>query len=156
LNPLVNFRLAILAALLLGACAGPPQPLVVKQFLLRDQVDRASDEPMVRMEKARRLLGAVSMEERRLRLGQYYTLLWNDPDGVGKGEVEVTFQYQQGASASRIKQITRKFPATQSAGQTEFSIIGDDYFKDGKVLAWKASLRRGQKIIATQQSYLWE
>lgn len=152
----MNFIHPILAATLLVACSGPPEPLVVKQFLLRDQVDRTADEPMVRMEKARRLLGAVSMEERRNRLGQYYTLLWNDTAGVGKGEVEIRFQYQQGSTASQLKQVIRKFPAFDSAGKTEFSIIGDDYFKGGKVLAWKATLRRGEQIIATQQSYLWE
>lgn len=146
----------MLAAMLLGACSGPHEPLVVKQFLLRDQVDRTADEPMVRMEKARRLLGAVSMEERRNRLGQYYTLLWNDPSGVGQGEVQIQFQYQQGSTASQVKQVIRKFPAFDSAGKTEFSIIGDDYFKGGKILAWKATLRRGEQIIATQQSYLWE
>jgi hypothetical protein len=152
----VNFIHSVFAATLLVACSGPPKPLVVKQFLLRDQVDRIADEPMVRMEKARRLLGAVSMEERRNRLGQYYTLLWNDASGVEKGEVEILFQYQQGSTASQVKQVIRKFPASDSAGKTEFSITGDRYFKGGKVLAWKATLRRGGQIIATQQSYLWE
>ena len=32
--------------------------------------------------------------------GQYYTLIWHDPAGAGQGEVEVVFQYQQGATAS--------------------------------------------------------
>ena len=149
-------RYSLLAVLLLGACAGPREALVVKQFQLRDQDTRSTDEPMVQMEKARRLHGAVSMAERRNKLGQYYTLLWNDPAGAGQGEVEVTLQYQQGATASRVKRMVRSFPATDSKGAAEFAVIGDDYFKGGKVLAWKATLWRGKREIASRQSYLWQ
>lgn len=126
----------------------------MKEFQLRDQAQNAVEEPMVRMEKARRLSGAVSMEERRNRLGQYYTMTWHD--AASAGEVSVIFQYQQGATASRVKRMVRNFPATDSSGKAEFAIIGDDYFKNGRVLAWKATLQRGKTIIATRQSYLWQ
>ncbi len=147
---------SLLAVFLLGACAGPPEALVVKQFQLRDQTRATASEPMAKMEKERRLHGAVSMAERRDRLGQYYTLLWSDPAGTGQGEVELIFQYQQGASASRVKRMTRTFPAAEPNGTVEFAVIGDDYFKGGKVLAWKATLQRGKRVIATRQSYLWQ
>ncbi|MEO5917507.1 MAG: hypothetical protein ABIS50_24980 [Luteolibacter sp.] len=147
---------SLLAVLLLGACAGPPEPLVVKQFQLRDQVPNTVDEPMVSMEKSRRLRGAVSMEERRNRLGQYYTLIWDDRNGVGQGEVELILQYQQGGTASLVKRMVRSFPASTPDGKAEFAIIGEDYFKNGKVLTWKATLQRGKKVIATKQSYLWQ
>ncbi len=101
---------SLLAVVLLGACAGPREALVVKQFQLRDQESGSSDQPMVKMEKDRRLHGAVSMAERRNKLGQYFTLLWHDPAGVNQGKVEVIFQYQQGASASRVKRMVREFP----------------------------------------------
>ena len=147
---------SLLAVLLLGACAGPQQPLVVKQFQLRDQDTESTDEPMVKMEKARRLHGAVSMAERRNKLGQYYTLLWSDPAGAGQAEAELIFQYQQGATASRVKRMVRKFSPADSRGTAEFAIIGEDYFTGGKVLAWKATLQRGNRVIATRQSYLWQ
>ena len=147
---------SFLVILLLSACARTPEPLVVKTFQLRDQVPKTAEEPMVRMEKSRRLLGAVSMEERRNRLGQYYTLDWNDPNGVGQGEVELIFQYQQGATASLVKKMVRSFPSATREGQVEFAIIGEDYFKGGRILAWKATLQRGGKIISTKQSYLWQ
>lgn len=147
--------LIFLAALILGACAGRPETLVVKQFQVRDQVRGTDDEPMVRMEKERRLRGAVSMAERRQRLGQYYTLLWQDPAGVGQGPVEVVFQYQQGATASRVKRMIRNFPASAAKGSVEFAVIGDDYFTGGRVLAWKATVLRGGRELASRQSYLW-
>lgn len=147
---------SLLVVLFLGACAGPPQPLVVKQFQLRDQARNPGDDPMVRMEKERHLHGAVSMAERRQRLGQYYTLVWHDPAGVGQGPVEVVFQYQQGATASLVKRVSKEFPASASQGIAEFAVIGDSYFDGGKVLAWKATLRRGARELATRRSYLWQ
>jgi hypothetical protein len=154
-SPGVNPCYSLLAVLLLGACAGPRQALAVKQFQLRDVEPKGSDQPMARMEKERHLYGAVSWAEQRNRLGQYYTLLWNDPDGAGQGDVELIFQYQQGGSASLVKQMTKSFPSSATKGLAEFAVIGDDYFKGGKVLTWKATLRRGKREIASRQSYLW-
>jgi len=151
----VNRSLLLLFALLLGSCASTTKPLEVKQFHLRDETLATTEEPMVRMEKLRRLHGAVTALERRNRLGQYYTLFWNDPQGVDQGEVEVVFQYQQGASASLVKRMSKKFPASDAAGTVEFAVIGDDYFTRGKVLTWKTTLFRGNRELASRQSYLW-
>jgi len=152
----ISSLLAALAALWVGACAGPPQALVVKQYVLRDQVHNLNDEPMVDMEKARHLRGAVTMTERRQRLGQYYTILWSDSAGAARGPVEVVFQYQQGATASLVKHMTKTFPAADAKGIAEFAVIGDDYFKGGKVLTWKATLRRSGRELASRHSYLWQ
>jgi uncharacterized protein YcfL len=152
----VKLCFCLLALLSLAACSGPPRPLVVKQYLLRDQKRVTDEEGMVGMEKSRRLLGAVSMAERKERLGQYYTIIWNDAAGVGTGDVKIVFEYQQGATASKIKSMTKSFPASQKSGKVEFSVIGSNFFKNGKVLTWKSTLMRGQKEVAHRQSYLWQ
>ena len=152
----VKIRYSLLAMAFLAACTAPHDALIVKQFQLRDQNRKASDEPMVRMEKERRLRGAVSMEQRKERLGQYYTLLWADPAGAGQGGVKVIFQYQQGATASLVKRMVKTFPAADAKGTAEFAVIGENYFKGGKVLAWKATVQRGEKELASRQSYLWQ
>jgi hypothetical protein len=152
----VNRLFNLLVLCCLSACTAPSEPLVVKQFQLRDQAPRVGEEPMVKMEKERRLHGAVSMAERRNKLGQYYTLIWNNPSGVGQGIVELTLEYQQGATASQIKKQVKHFPSSNSTGLGEFAVTGDDYFQKGRVLAWKATLRRGDHLIATRQSYLWQ
>ncbi len=151
----MNLCYSFLAVLLLGACAGPREALAVKQFQLRDVEPKGTDQPMARMEKEQHLHGAVSWAEQRDRLGQYYTLLWDDTAGAGQGDVQLLFQYQQGGSASRVKQMTKNFPAAASRGVAEFAVIGDDYFKGGKVLTWKATLLRGKRVVASRQSYLW-
>ena len=111
---------------------------------------------MVRMEKESRLRGAISMEERRQRLGQYYTLIWSDAKGVGSGPVELVFEYRQGGTASQIKRFTKQFPASAASGTADFSVGGDNYVDNGKVLAWRATVLRDGKEIAVRRSYLWD
>jgi hypothetical protein len=142
---------ALLAACLLIACSGPTESLVVKQFTLRDQDTLKEGDPMVRNEKMRRLYGAVSLEERKSKLGQYYTVLWSADAGVEK---EIVFSYQQGGS--RIKEMRSSIPVGTSEGKQEFAIIGDDYFENGRVIAWKMDLLVGGNTIASKKSYLWE
>lgn len=146
----------VLIALCLANCAGTKETLTVRQFQLRDQVTNKGDDPMVRIEKMRRLYGAVSMEERRQRLGQYYTLNWQDHEGVGNGPVEVLFEYRQGGTASEIKRLSEVYPATEADGMVEFAVVGDNYFDHGKVLAWRASVSRGGQHLASKKSFLWD
>lgn len=152
----VNRWPLLLLLFVLGACAGKKEPLVVKQFKMLNQQTDAVEDPMVRGEKQRRLYGAVSMAERATRLGAYYTLLWDIPPEAPAGEVEVRFEFQQGATASLVKHMVKRFPASQTSGKVEFAIIGKDYIKNGRVLAWKASLSRGGRVIATKKSHLWQ
>ncbi len=141
----------ILAACLLSACSGTPDALVVKQFTLRDQLMANESDPLVRNEKLRRLHGAVSMDERKDRLGQYYTAIWNADPATQKS---ILFRYQQGGS--RIKEMRSDIAPGTAEGKVEFAIIGDDYFENGRVLAWKMDLISGGETIASEQSYLWE
>lgn len=152
----VKYAALAFVGMLLASCASSRDSLVVKQFQLRDQKRDQGEEPMARMEKERRLRGAVSMEERRQRLGQYFTLLWSDPDGVGSGPVELVFEYRQGATGSMVKRYRQDFPASDAEGVGEFSVIGDNYFDNGKVLAWRAVVLRDGDEIAVRKSYLWD
>jgi hypothetical protein len=152
---MLRSALLLTLALVLAACSTGSGPLTVKTFVLRDQERDAGGDPWARMEKESRLRGAISMEERKQRLGQYYTVLWRDADAKG-GQVTVTFEYQQGKTASRIKSQTQTFPAYVSEGRASFAVIGDDYIQNGRVLAWQITLRRGDREIASRRSYLWK
>ena len=152
----VNRWPLLLLLLLLGACAATKQPLVVKPFrMLNIRPDNVED-PMVREEKQRRLYGAVSLAEQASRLGVYYTILWNIPPDAPAGEVEVLFEFQQGATASLVKHLVKRFPASQTTGKVEFAIIGKDYLQNGRVLAWKTTLSRGGQPVASKKSHLWQ
>jgi hypothetical protein len=143
---------AVLGFLIIG-CAKTTDPLVVKMQTVRDQKTDDKEDPMIDHEKARRLYGAVSMEERRQRLGQYYTILWQLESGTNR---EILFEYQQGKTGSLVKTMKRKLDVGATSGKEEFSVIGDNYFDNGRVLTWRISLIADGKTIASKQSYLWE
>jgi hypothetical protein len=48
------------------------------------------------------------------------------------------------------------YPSARGHYQTEFAIIGDDFFDDGRVIAWRALLIVDGRIVAMRRSYLWE
>ena len=139
---------------MLVSCAGNREILRVKQYHLRDVKVSEGDDPMGRSEKLRRLYGAVGVREQKARFGDYYTILWNDK-AVG-GPVDVVLEYQQGATASKVKRQGRRFPDGGVSGKAEFSVIGEDFRLGGRVLAWKATLVSGGRVLASRQSYLWQ
>jgi hypothetical protein len=152
---MTHFRPLLLGVALLASCAGPRAPLEVKTFKLLDTKLDTSVDAMVRGEKMRRLHGAVSVAEQRERLGSYYTATWHDPAGAGRGGVEVIFEYQQGATASKVLRQSRTFPADATTGIADFSVIGANYRKNGRVLAWQITLSRGGRAIASERSHMW-
>src|SRR5438132_1070171 len=40
--------------------------------------------------------------------------------------------------------------------KTEFKVVGDDYFDDGRVTAWRCLLIENGTIVAETHSYMWE
>ena len=146
----------ILSALSLFSC-GTPQVLDVRPFHIRQVKVDDSDDPMIRGEFQRRFHGAISVEEQGQRMGYYYTVLWNDPSSTGAGEV--VFEFQQGATGSRVKKMVHKIEPGETKGKAEFAIIGDDYRPKGEasaILAWRCKLYREGREVASRQSYLWQ
>ena len=146
----------IVSALMLWSC-GSPQTLDVRPLHIRQVKVDDSDDPMIRGELQRRFHGAIGVQEQGQRMGYYYTVLWNDASGSGPGEV--VFEFQQGATGSRVKKMVRKIEAGETKGKAEFAIIGDDYRPQGEasaVLAWRCKLYREGLEVASRQSYLWQ
>ena len=44
----------------------------------------------------------------------------------------------------------------QGTHKTEFKVIGDDYFDDGQVIAWRCLLISNGRIVAENRSFMWE
>lgn len=143
--------------LLMVSCAKTPEGLTVSTYHLRESMFQENGDPMVRGEIQRYLHGAVTVEERRQKIGQYYHVTWKHsdqlPSGLG-GKTEVVFEYLQAASGSQIKRIAQQ---AQSPAQADayFTIAGKDYAKNGRVLAWRVSVRNNGETLASKQSYLW-
>jgi hypothetical protein len=149
--------LLALPAILLVSCTSPEPKFEVTVYKLKDTQVADRDAPVVRAEQQKRLRGAVSEEEREQRLGGYYTVDWDagerfDPSLATK----VVFLYRQAGTASKVLRKEQIYSAGKRKGVTEFSIVGEDFRQNGRVLNWRSELYSGTELIAYEQSYLWQ
>jgi len=101
----------------------------------------------------KRLFGAVSLEERVLRRGNYYHIRWRRLSGTAP--VQILFEYRQARTGAAVKKKVLTKEASRK-GSGEIVIGGRDYLRDGHVQSWRVRLFDGEKLVATKQSYLWE
>lgn len=150
----------LLPCLALASCSNQAKLLEVDKFTLRNTKISDQDVPMVRGDQRKYFFGAVTLEEQRQRLGQYYTLTWDlssKPQFVKHPQpVVLTFYYRQGGTGAQIKRRVQRYTNGEKLGKLEVNIIGDDYLEGGRVLSWRATLQRGNQLLASEQSYLWK
>ena len=137
--------------LLLVSC-GAPETLRVRQFHLRD-TQPASGDLFIRAEMNKRLHGAVTKEERALRMGDYYHVRWHGLGG--RKPVKILFEYRQARTGARILRYEAIAPAS-SEGDRQIRIWGEDFRDNGRVSAWRVSLYEGSEVVAQKQSFLWD
>lgn len=162
--------LALAAAL--GTAAEPPRkldkaktlPLAIddsiqfrktKTFLFdpRDpRLNQPAYDDMIAFERARTTYGAVTAVERRLRYGHYYDFYWRSARPV---DVTVRFEYRQQNLGSYVQAREIDYKGVKGSIETSFQVIGDDYDQEGKVTAWRAIIIENGKIVALNQSFLW-
>ena len=149
-------RHALLAfsLIFLTHCSKPA--LTVSQFHLRNSKMLSKTSPMVRAEALYRYDNNLSQKDRLQKHGHYYVVRW-DPDEIDQSssDLKLSFKYRQASSGQKGKTITHILPAN-SAPQYEIIINGPEYLKNGRILAWKATLSQGGEIIGTEQSFLWD
>jgi len=126
----------------------------VRQFHLSSIKPANRDAQMVRGEQSYRLRGAVTLEERQARLGQYFTVSWKN-DGSSSGPLRIVMDYQQTATGSKALRMSRDLPTDMATGKVEFKLTGEAYRIGGRVLAWRIRMMNGNKVIAEKSSYLW-
>jgi len=140
-------------------CSTENQNLCVDKFTLRSIKIEDNDAAMVRGDQQKRLYGAVTIEEHKQRIGQYYTLSWDLPkqpetNNLNK-PVQLVFRYKQAATGNKIKTTSKTYPLGTKQGKWAFNNIGHDYATGGRILSWHADLIHGGQIISTKESYLW-
>ena len=155
----MNVSLLLLAVPLVffSACASNEPDLEVSVYHLKDTKIYNREAPLVRAEQQKRLRGAVSNVERNARKGEYFTVDWDQGQGVALGDtVKVVLLYRQAATASEVYKMEREYPIAKRKGVTDFSLTGDEYKKNGRVLNWRSELYSGDQLLAYEQSYLWQ
>jgi hypothetical protein len=107
---------------------------------------------MITFERQRKSYGAVTQVDRRQRYGHYYDFFWRTKRPAN---VTVRFEWRQQNLGSYVQAQELNYTDAKGSNKSSFTVIGDDYEQDGKVTAWRAVIIENGKIVALNQSFLW-
>jgi hypothetical protein len=110
------------------------------------------DAPIV-FERQYRLYGAVTGLDMRQRFGNYFDFYWRSKR---PSDVTVRLEYRQEKLHEHTQAQEITYLNVRGTHRTEFKVIGDDYFDDGRVIAWRCLLIANGRIVAENRSFLWE
>ncbi len=107
----------------------------------------------ITFERRYRLFGAVTKLDQRERFGNYFDFFWR---AKRPADVTVRLEYRQEKLHAHVQAQEISYPNVHGNHKTEFKVVGDDYFDDGRVIAWRCLLIENGKIVAENRSYTWE
>jgi hypothetical protein len=127
-----------------GALSGNPAP-AQKTLTLQDVP--------ITFERQYRLFGAVTLLDARQRCGDYFDFFWR---AKRPADITVRLEYRQAKLHEHVQAQEISYRNVRGTRKTEFKVIGDDYFDDGRVIAWRCLLVENGRIVAENHSYMWE
>jgi hypothetical protein len=104
-------------------------------------------------ERSYRLQGAVTGLDQRQRFGQYFDFFWR---AKRPSDVTVRFEYKQEKLKAFVQAKEQAYQNVSGTNRSEFRVVGDEYFDDGGVLAWRCLLIEHGRIVAEKRSFLWD
>jgi hypothetical protein len=107
----------------------------------------------IRFERQYRLFGAVTKLDQRERTGNYFDFLWRARRAA---DLTVRLEYRQEKLHAHVQAQEISYSNARGNHKTEFKVVGDDYFDDGRVTAWRCLLIENGTIVAETHSYMWE
>ncbi len=107
----------------------------------------------ITFEREYRLFGAVTALDRRQRFGDYFDFFWR---AKRPADLTVRLEYRQEKLHEHVQAQEISYRNVRGTYKTEFKVIGDDYFDDGRVIAWRCLLIENGRIVAENRSYMWE
>jgi hypothetical protein len=107
----------------------------------------------IRFERQYRLFGAVTRLDQRERMGNYFDFFWK---ARRPADLTVRLEYRQEKLHAHVQAQEISYSNARGSYQTEFKVVGDDYFDDGRVTAWRCLLIENGRIVAETRSYMWE
>jgi hypothetical protein len=107
----------------------------------------------ITFERQYRLFGAVTALDQRQRFGNYFDFFWR---AKRPSDVTVRLEYRQEKLHEHVQAQEILYRNVRGTHKTEFKVIGDDYFDDGRVIAWRCLLIENGRIVAENRSFLWE
>jgi hypothetical protein len=116
------------------------------------KVATLQDAPIT-FERQYRLFGAVTGLDQRQRFGNYFDFFWR---AKRPSDVTVRLEYRQEKLHEHVQAQEISYRNVRGNHKTEFKVIGDDYFDDGRVIAWRCLLIENGRIVAENRSFMWE
>jgi hypothetical protein len=112
-----------------------------------------TQEASINFERSYRMFGAVTALDQRQRFGQYFDFFWR---ARRPSDLTVRFEYRQGKLRAFVQAKEQTYQNVQGTNRSEFRVVGDEYFDDGDVLAWRCLLIERGRIVAEKRSFLWD
>ena len=100
-----------------------------------------------------RMFGALTYLDQRQRFGNYFDFFWR---AKRPSDVTVRLEYRQEKLHEHVQAQEITYRNVRGTHKTEFKVIGDDYFDDGRVIAWRCLLIANGQIVAENRSYMWD
>ena len=110
-------------------------------------------EASLNFERSYRMYGAVTALDQRQRFGQYFDFFWR---AKRPSDVTVRFEYKQEKLRAFVQAKEQAYQNVHGTNCSEFQVVGDEYFDDGQVLAWRCLLIEHGRIVAEKRSFLWD
>ena len=107
----------------------------------------------IRFERQYRLFGAVTKLDQRERVGNYFDFFWR---ARRMANLTMRLEYKQEKLHAHVQAQEISYPDARGNYKTEFKVVGDDYFDDGRVTAWRCCLIENGTIVAETHSFMWE
>jgi len=107
----------------------------------------------ITFERQYRMFGAVTALDQRQRFGNYFAFFWR---AKRPSDVTVRLEYRQENLHEHVQAQEITYRNVRGTHKTEFKVIGDDYFDDGRVIAWRCLLIASGQIVAENRSFMWE
>src|SRR6266705_1899508 len=107
----------------------------------------------IAFERQYRLFGAVTGLDQHQRFGNYFDFFWR---AKRPADLTVRLEYRQEKLHALVQAQEISYANVHGTHKTEFRVIGDDYFDDGRVTAWRCLLIENGRIVAERHSYMWE
>jgi hypothetical protein len=118
-----------------------------------DRQSGVNQDSSIGFERSYRLFGALTKLDRYQRYGNYFDFFWR---AKRPADLTVRLEYRQEKLHELIQAQEVSYANVHGNHKTEFKVIGDDYFDDGRVTAWRCLLIENGQIVAENRSYLWE
>jgi hypothetical protein len=112
----------------------------------------AVQDASITFERQYRLFGAVTRLDQRQRFGDYFDFFWRAKKSA---PVTVRLEYRQEKLHAHVQGQEVFLDTVHGHQKTSFKVVGDDYFDNGRVVAWRCLLIENGVIVAENRSYLW-